>query len=147
MAMVKKSVLIERSSQQMFDLVDRVEDYPKFLPWCSETRCEFRDEQRTVATLHINYRNVTSHFTTENDKESPQWMRIHLVDGPFRRLEGLWRFKPLADYACKIEFQLSYEFSSKMFEKVIGPVFSQIANTFVDAFVKRANEVHGLPNA
>jgi ribosome-associated toxin RatA of RatAB toxin-antitoxin module len=147
MAMVKKSVLIERSSQQMFDLVDRVEDYPKFLPWCSETRCEFRDEQKTVATLHINYRNVTSHFTTENDKESPQWMRIHLVDGPFRRLEGLWRFKPLADYACKIEFQLSYEFSSKMFEKVIGPVFSQIANTFVDAFVKRANEVHGLPNA
>ncbi len=145
--MVKKSVLIERSSQQMFDLVDRVEDYPKFLPWCSQTRCEFRDEQRTVATLHINYRNVTSHFTTENDKESPQWMRIHLVDGPFRRLEGLWRFKPLADYACKIEFQLSYEFSSKMFEKVIGPVFSQIANTFVDAFVKRANEVHGLPRA
>ncbi|MEF8731520.1 MAG: ubiquinone-binding protein [Candidatus Accumulibacter phosphatis] len=147
MAMVKKSVLIERSSQQMFDLVDRVEDYPKFLPWCSQTCCEFRDEQKTVATLHINYRNVTSHFTTENDKESPQWMRIHLVDGPFRRLEGLWRFKPLADYACKIEFQLSYEFSSKMFEKVIGPVFSQIANTFVDAFVKRANEVHGLPNA
>ena len=145
--MVKKSVLIERSSQQMFDLVDRVEDYPKFLPWCSQTRCEFRDEQRTVATLHINYRNVTSHFTTENDKESPQWMRIHLVDGPFRRLEGLWRFKPLAEYACKIEFQLSYEFSSKMFEKVIGPVFSQIANTFVDAFVKRANEVHGLPHA
>ena len=145
--MVKKSVLIERSSQQMFDLVDRVEDYPKFLPWCSQTRCEFRDEQKTVATLHINYRNVTSHFTTENDKESPQWMRIHLVDGPFRRLEGLWRFKPLADCACKIEFQLSYEFSSKMFEKVIGPVFSQIANTFVDAFVKRANEVHGLPNA
>jgi ribosome-associated toxin RatA of RatAB toxin-antitoxin module len=107
----------------------------------------FATSSETVATLHINYRNVTSHFTTENDKESPQWMRIHLVDGPFRRLEGLWRFKPLADYACKIEFQLSYEFSSKMFEKVIGPVFSQIANTFVDAFVKRANEVHGLPNA
>ncbi|EXI89903.1 MAG: Toxin RatA [Candidatus Accumulibacter regalis] len=147
MAMVKKSVLIERSSQQMFDLVDRVEDYPMFLPWCSQTRCEFRDEQKTVATLHISYRNVSSHFTTENDKESPQWMRIRLVDGPFRRLDGLWRFKPLADYACKIEFQLSYEFSSKMFEKVIGPVFSQIANTFVDAFVKRANEVHGLPHA
>ena len=145
--MVKKSVLIERSSQQMFDLVDRVEDYPQFLPWCSETHCQFRDDQKTVATLHINYRRVSSHFTTENDKESPQWMRIHLVDGPFRRLEGLWRFKPLADYACKIEFQLSYEFSSKMLEKVIGPVFSQIANTFVDAFVKRANEVHGLPNA
>jgi ribosome-associated toxin RatA of RatAB toxin-antitoxin module len=74
-------------------------------------------------------------------------MKITLVDGPFRRLDGLWRFKSLSAEACKIEFQLSYEFSSKMFEKVIGPVFSQIANTFVDAFVKRANEVHGVPNA
>jgi ribosome-associated toxin RatA of RatAB toxin-antitoxin module len=146
MAMVRKSVLIERSSQQMFDLVDRVEDYPQFLPWCSQTRCEFRDDRKTVATLHINYRSVKSHFTTENDKESPTWMKITLVDGPFRRLDGLWRFKSLSAEACKIEFQLSYEFSSKMFEKVIGPVFSQIANTFVDAFVKRANEVHGVRN-
>ena len=148
MAMVKKSVLIERSSQQMFDLVDRVEDYPQFLPWCSLTHCKFRDDTRTVATLHINYRNVKSHFTTENNKESPFSMKITLVDGPFRRLDGVWHFKPLAAHACKIEFQLSYEFSSKMFEKVIGPVFSQIANTFVDAFVRRAYDLHGaLPNA
>lgn len=145
--MVKKSVLIEHSSQQMFDLVDRVEDYPQFLPWCSLTRCIFRDDTRTIATLHINYRSVKSHFTTENNKESPSSMNITLVDGPFRRLDGMWHFKPLAAHACKIEFQLSYEFSSKMFEKVIGPVFSQIANTFVDAFVKRAYDVHGVPNA
>ena len=77
--MVRKSVLIERSSQQMFDLVDRVEDYPLFLPWCSQTRCEFRDDRKTVATLHINYRSVKSHFTTENDKESPSWMKICLL--------------------------------------------------------------------
>ena len=141
--MVKKSVLIEHSSQQMFDLVDRVEDYPQFLPWCSLTRCIFRDDTRTIATLHINYRSVKSHFTTENNKESPFSMKITLVDGPFRRLDGVWHFKPLAAHACKIEFQLSYEFSSKMFEKVIGPVFSQIANTFVDAFVKRAAQVYG----
>ncbi len=144
--MVRKSVLIEHSSQQMFDLVDRVEDYPQFLPWCSLTRCEFRDDTKTVATLHINYHNVKSHVTTENEKESPSSMKIRLVDGPFRRLEGLWRFKPLSAQACKIEFQLSYEFSSKTFEKVIGPVFSQIANSFVDAFVRRANEVHGVPS-
>jgi len=147
MAMVKKSVLIEHSSQRMFDLVDRVEDYPQFLPWCSQTHCEFRDERRTVATLHINYRSVRSHFTTANDKESPLWMKITLVDGPFRRLDGLWRFKPLTAAACKIEFQLSYEFSSRMFEKVIGPVFSQIANTFVEAFVRRADELHGPRHA
>lgn len=147
MAMVEKSVLIEHSAQQMFDLVNEVEDYPGFLPWCSQTRVEFRDASRTVATLHINYRSVKSHFTTENEKEIPLRMRIKLVDGPFRRLEGLWHFRPLAENACKIEFRLSYDFSSKMFEKVIGPVFSQIANTFVDAFVKRADEVYGVINA
>jgi len=147
MAMVEKSVLIERSAQQMFDLVDDVEDYPGFLPWCSRSRVDFRDEQRTVATLHVHYRSVKTHFTTENEKEIPLRMRIKLIDGPFRRLEGFWYFKPLAENACKIEFRLSYEFSSKVFEKVIGPVFSQIANTFVDAFVKRADQCYGVLNA
>ena len=147
MAMVEKSVLIERSAQEMFDLVDDVEHYPRFLPWCSQTRVEFRDERKTVATLYINYLHVKSHFTTENEKEIPLAMTIKLVDGPFRRLEGFWRFKPLAETACKIEFRLCYEFSSKMFEKVIGPVFGKIANTFVDAFVRRADEVHGVINA
>lgn len=143
MALVEKSVLIAHSAQQMFDLVDRVEDYPQFLPWCSRTELKFRDARKTAATLHISYLSVKSHFTTENDKEAPLLMQIRLVDGPFRRLEGTWRFKPLAENACKIEFQLAYEFSSRMFEKVIGPVFSNIANTFVDAFVKRAAQVYG----
>ena len=147
MAMVEKSLLIERSSQQMFDLVDDVENYPKFLPWCSQTRVEFRDDKKTVATLHIKYHSVKSHFTTENEKEYPLRMSIKLVDGPFRRLEGAWQFKPLAENACKIEFQLSYEFSSKLFEKIIGSVFGHIANTFVEAFVKRADEVYGVSNA
>ncbi len=146
MALVEKSVLIERSAEEMFALVDHVEDYPRFLPWCSQTRVEFRDEKKTVATLHISYLSVKSHFTTENEKEIPLRMSLRLVDGPFRRLEGLWRFKPLAENACKIEFHLSYEFSSKIFEKIIGPVFSQITNTFVDAFVKRADEVYGASN-
>lgn len=127
----------------MFDLVDGVESYPQFLPWCGSTEVKFRDDKKTVATLHINYHSVKAHFTTENDKEIPGWMSIRLVDGPFRRLEGMWRFKPLAENACKIEFSLNYEFSSKLFEKVIGPVFSHIANTFVDAFTKRAAQVYG----
>lgn len=146
MAMVEKTVLIEHSAQEMFDLVDRCEDYPQFLPWCSRTELKFRDERKTVATLHINYHAVKSHFTTENDKKVPEWMTIRLVDGPFRRLEGSWHFKPLAENACKIEFKLHYEFSSKLFEKVIGPVFNHIANTFVDAFVRRAAQVYRVTN-
>ncbi|MCX8145121.1 MAG: type II toxin-antitoxin system RatA family toxin [Azovibrio sp.] len=143
MALVEKSVLIQYSAQQMFELVDRCEDYPQFLPWCSKTECLFRDEKKTVGTLYINYHSVKSHFTTENEKEIPAWMKIRLVDGPFRHMEGSWQFKALAPDACKIEFRLRYEFSSKLFEKVIGPVFSHIANTFVDAFVKRAEAIYG----
>ena len=143
MALVEKTVLIEQSAERMFELVDHCENYPAFLPWCSQTEVKFRDATRTVATLHINYHSVKSCFTTENVKEFPRSMKICLVDGPFRRLEGAWYFKALAENACKIEFQLHYEFSSKLFEKVIGPVFSHIANSFVDAFVHRAAQVYG----
>ena len=146
MALVEKTVLIEQSAERMFELVDNCEDYPAFLPWCSRTEVKFRDASKTVATLHINYHSVKSGFTTENDKEFPRLMKICLVDGPFRRLEASWHFKALAENACKIEFQLHYEFSSKLFEKVIGPVFSHIANTFVDAFVRRAAQVYEVGN-
>ena len=143
MAQVEKTVLIEKSAEQMFELVDRCEDYPAFLPWCSKTEVKQRDSETTVGTLFINYHAVKSSFTTRNEKQFPCDMKIQLVDGPFRHLEGSWHFKPLSEKACKIEFRLRYEFSSKLFEKIIGPVFSHIANTFVDAFVKRAYQVYG----
>ncbi len=146
MAIVEKSVLIERSSAEMFNLVENIEDYPKFLPWCAKTEIDYRDAVRTVATLHISYLSVRSHFTTENGKQYPHVMSMRLVDGPFRRLEGQWNFRALSENACKIEFRLAYEFSSKIFEKVIGPVFGQIADTFVDAFVRRADVVYGEKN-
>src|SRR5574343_1626535 len=115
MALVEKTVLIEQSAERMFELVDRGEDYPAFLPWCSHTEVKFRDAMKTVGTLHINYHAVKSSFTTENLKVHPQSMAIRLIDGPFRRLEGGWQFKALAPNACKIEFTLHYEFSSKLF--------------------------------
>ena len=143
MAMVEKSVLIERSAQQMFDLVENIEDYPRFLPWCSRTHVEFRDQSKTVATLHINYHGIKSHFSTENEKHYPSHMLIRLTDGPFTHLDGSWNFIPLGDAACKVEFNLHYEFSSRLIEKAVGPVFNHIANTFVDSFVKRAGQVYG----
>ena len=131
----------------MFELVDDVERYPEFLPWCNRTELKFRSDTETVATLYINFHAVKSHFTTRNGKDYPREMVIRLVDGPFRRLEGKWHFKALGEAACKIEFSLHYEFSSRLFEKIIGPVFTHIATTFVDAFVKRAEQIHGGQNA
>ena len=143
MALVEKSVLIERTAAQMFELVDRVEDYPKFLPWCGGSELIERTESRTSARLHINYHGLKAHFATENPKESPRWMDIKLREGPFRHLDGGWKFTPLGDAACKVEFRLHYEFSSKVLEKALGPVFHHIANTFVESFVKRAQQIYG----
>jgi ribosome-associated toxin RatA of RatAB toxin-antitoxin module len=143
MAVVEKSVLIARSASQMFELVDRVEDYPKFLPWCGGTELIARTETMTAARIHIDYRGIKAQFATENPKEVPLWMNIHLREGPFRRLDGGWRFTPLGDVGCKVEFRLHYEFSSKMLERVLGPVFNHIVGTFVDLFIKRAHEVYG----
>lgn len=143
MAVVEKSVLIERSAQQMFDLVDHVEDYPRFLPWCGGTELIERSPEKTVARVHINYHGVKAHFSTANTKVIPASMNIALLDGPFKHLEGVWRFKALGAAACKIEFSLEYEFSSKLLDKVLGPVFNHIANTFVESFVKRAQQIYG----
>jgi ribosome-associated toxin RatA of RatAB toxin-antitoxin module len=143
MPLVEKSVLIERTPAQMFELVDRVEDYPQFLPWCGGTQLHERDEKTTAATLRIAYRGINSQFSTVNQKEIPHLMLIHLREGPFSKLEGRWRFTPLGDAACKVEFHLHYEFSSRMLAKVLGPVFNYIADSFVESFVKRARQVYG----
>lgn len=143
MAQVEKSVLIERTPAQMFALVDTVEDYPKFLPWCSGADLKQRTATLTAATLHINYHGIKAHFSTENAKEEPRLMEIRLTEGPFTHMDGEWRFTPLGETACKVEFRLHYGFASHILEKALGPVFNHIASTFVDSFVKRAQKVHG----
>lgn len=142
MAQVEKTVLVTHSAAKMYELVDAVERYPEFLPWCGGIDLIERNETVTVATLHIAYHGIKQNFTTENHKVYPSLMDIKLRDGPFRHLEGVWRFIALSDDACKIEFRLNYEFSNGFLEKLIAPVFSHIANTFVDAFVERADKVY-----
>lgn len=142
MAVIEKSVLIARTVEQMFDLVDRVEDYPKFLPWCGGTELLERTESVTAARIHIDYHGIKAHFATENPKQAPHWMDIRLREGPFRQLDGGWRFTALGNEGCKVEFRLHYEFSSKLLEKALGPVFSHIVGSFVDCFVRRAYDVY-----
>jgi ribosome-associated toxin RatA of RatAB toxin-antitoxin module len=143
MAEVVKTVLVPYSPQQMFDLVDGVERYPEFLPWCGATRLLHRDADITRATLTIAFKGVKQSFTTENPKTIPTAMDIRLVEGPFRRLDGSWRFTDLGGQGCRIEFRLSYELASRILDKLIGPVFGHIANTLVEAFIRRAEQVYG----
>lgn len=141
MARVQKTVLINHSASRMFELVDDVEKYPEFLPWCGGVDLIKQDDASTMATLHIAYHGLHQKFTTENHKEFPKLMEIRLKNGPFKQLEGVWRFIKLSEHACKVEFMLNYEFENNFLEKLIAPVFSHIANTFVDSFVARADQL------
>lgn len=142
MAQVQKTVLIHHSASHMYALVDDVNKYPEFLPWCGGVDLIKQDEISTIATLHIAYHGLHQKFTTENHKTYPSLMEIKLKDGPFKHLEGVWRFIELNEQACKVEFMLNYEFTNVFLEKIIAPVFSHIANTFVDGFVARADIVY-----
>lgn len=143
MAVVHKSVFLSYSAEQMFDLVAKVEDYPKFLPWCGGVDVRERGENSVVASLAIHYHGIHQSFTTSNVNAPPNCIKMKLVDGPFKTLDGTWTFKPLREDACKVELDLHYEFSSRILEQVIGPVFGMIANSMVDSFCKRAETVYG----
>lgn len=143
MALVEKVVLVEYSAPQMYALVDDVEKYPAFLPWCGGAEILGRDDSRVEASITIDYRGIRQRFSTANRLQPHELIEMTLIDGPFRQLDGSWRFKPLGREACKIEFRLHYEFSSKLLEKLIGPVFHYIADTLVGAFVKRAGQIYG----
>lgn len=143
MASVYKSVLVGYSAEQMYGLVDRVEDYPRFLPWCGGVDVERPEADSMVASLIIHYHGIKQTFSTRNKNVYPVAINMALVDGPFKHLEGAWVFTPLRKDACKIVFELNYEFSNKLLDKIIGPVFGMIANSFVDSFCKRAEAIYG----
>ena len=143
MQTVHRSVLVPYSAQQMFDLVDDVQHYCEFLPWCGGSKVIAETANGKVARVDITFKGVSAHFTTNNVNVPPESITIALEEGPFKALKGKWSFKSLAPDACKVEFDLSYEFKTTVLEALVGPVFNHIAHTFIDAFVKRAEAKYG----
>ncbi|HYE69921.1 MAG TPA: type II toxin-antitoxin system RatA family toxin [Aquabacterium sp.] len=144
---VKKSVLLWYSPREMYELVTGIEAYPSFLPWCERAEVIERDEAGMTARLHLVYAGLRHAFTTRNTHVANESVLMKLVDGPFSMLDGTWLFKPIGAQsnapACRIEFDLRYAFSNHAFELVLSPVFDRVANTFVDSFVQRAEQVYG----
>ena len=141
MASVAKSVLVRHSAESMFALVADIESYPEFLPWCGGARILSRDGEAVTATIDIRFHGIGQSFTTVNRQVPFERIDMQLVEGPFSRLEGGWRFTPLGDDACKVELELTYDFNNFLLGKLVGPVFHQIAASMVDSFVKRADAV------
>jgi len=140
---LKRNAIVPHSARQMYELVNTIEDYPRFLPWCSGSHIIKRTEEEVVASLEVHWKGVSKNFTTQNRLFPDQRMEIQLVDGPLKRLQGTWEFIPLEEYACKITLDLEFEFTGHLIDKLFQPVFQHIANTLVEAFCKRAAELYG----
>lgn len=143
MTIIKRSAVVFYSPAEMFDLVDRVEDYPAFLPWCKSSDVFSRTDDEVKATLVLAKGNLEKSFTTWNRLQKNKMIEIRLLNGPFQHLEGFWRFDPIVEGGCEVVLDLEFEFSSKLIGMLFGSVFNQVANSLVDAFCKRAEQVYG----
>ncbi|WP_336365836.1 type II toxin-antitoxin system RatA family toxin [Marinobacter sp. C2H3] len=143
---IDKSALVMHSVERMFHLVNDVARYPEFLPWCAGAEVLEQDGEQITASLEIAKGGVRHRLTTRNRLNNPEGIEMNLVDGPFRNLKGQWHFKALSDSACKVILSLEFEFSGSLSRMAFGTVFSQAANTMVDAFCRRADDVYqGVP--
>lgn len=143
MTVISRSAIVPYTTMQMFQLVDKVEDYPHFLPWCHASEVTFRNDNEVKATLILLKGGIRKSFATHNFTQSGKMIEIRLLSGPFRHLHGFWRFDPLSDTHSKIALDLEFEFSSKLISLALNPIFNQIGDTLVDAFHQRAKTIYG----
>ena len=136
MKRIARSAIVEHAAGELFALVEDIEAYPQFLPWCREARVRERNAGRTVATLAVGLKGVRYEFSTENSNRPPEAIDMRLLEGPFRR------FHALGPRAARIEFSMAYELAGGLVARALAPVFDSIADTMVDAFKRRADQVH-----
>ncbi len=142
-SVVQKSALVKFSAQQMFDLVDDIESYPQFLPWCSGSRILKRDGDIVEGQIDIAKAGFHKSFATRNRLDHGGKIYMSLLEGPFKSLEGVWSFMPLREDASKISLDLEFEMSGVLANLAFGPVFNQICNTMVTSFTQRAKAIYG----
>lgn len=142
MPTVERSALVPFTAQQMYQLVNDVESYPEFLPWCSGGTVLEDSEFVRVARVDISKGPIKQHFTTRNDLKPGEEIQLTLVEGPFSQLQGGWLFTAIGDTGCRVTFETSFSFRNIVLEKTVGPVFNEICTRLVDAFVVRAKQVY-----
>jgi ribosome-associated toxin RatA of RatAB toxin-antitoxin module len=141
---IERNALVHYSPDEMFQLVNNVGDYSAFLPWCRSSKVISESEAEMEASVEIAKGVLNQTFTTHNSLTQGQRIDIALVDGPFKMLSGYWQFDALkTENACKVNLVLEFEFDNAMISITARPVFTQIANSLVEAFCKRAVEVYG----
>lgn len=143
MTTISRNALVTHSAAQMYELVNGIAQYPAFLPWCRETHILHQDEDEITATIRFAKHGIDASFSTRNRLQKNKMIEMRLLEGPFHHLQGFWRFEAMGSVGSKVSLDIEFELSNRLLRITVGPVFSQIANSLVDAFVKRAREVYG----
>ena len=137
---VRRSVLVPYRVEPMFDLIEHAEAYPQFLPWCVGATILERSDEWVAGRLDFSFLQVRFSFQTRNAKRRPEWLKVRLVDGPFRRFDGDWRLTPLGELGCKIEFDVSYQISDGVLDQLARPAVDLVSRSMMEAFVRRAEQ-------
>jgi ribosome-associated toxin RatA of RatAB toxin-antitoxin module len=143
MHQISKSAIVPYSPKKMYELVNAIEDYPQFLNWCNSTTILNQTANEITASVEINKSGLNHSFTTLNKLKPYHSIEMDLLDGPFKKLAGEWRFLPLGENATKIHLDLEFVFRSKIMDLALAPIFSKITNSQLNAFIARAKEIHG----
>jgi ribosome-associated toxin RatA of RatAB toxin-antitoxin module len=142
LAAIKKNAVVPYTPSQMYALVDDIEAYPLFLPWCKNSTVIYRSEDEVSATLTLAKGGIEKSFSTINRLQKNKMIEVTLKEGPFKHLEGFWLFESIHDNCCKVTLDLEFELANNLFSLALGPIFQQIANTLVDAFCERAKDLY-----
>lgn len=143
MPSIRRDVIVPYQASDMYHLVNAIEDYPAFLPWCRHARILRQEAQQIEATLVLAKGGIHKAFTTRNTLSPNEHIQITLIDGPFKTLSGQWHFEVLSPNECHIHFELDFEFSTKILAVMLGSVFHQAVSTMIDCFCEEARKRHG----
>ena len=147
MRKIDRQAHVPFTAEQMYAIVEDVENYCRFLPWCKSSRVLSRTATETVASLDVSTGPLHTRFTTRNRLHPPHRIELELVEGPFRELSGEWSFEPIAQRGSKVRLQLRFAFANPLNALVLEPVFEHVSRTLVDAFVKRARQIYDTRKA
>ena len=142
MGTVSKSANVPYTAEQMYDLVNDIESYPEFLPWCTEAEVFNRTDESLIATVSLATGRLKQSFTTENTMQGGERIDVKLIKGPFKQLSGFWKFENTVDNNCRIELNMDFEFKNRILKFTLSAVFNQFMNSLVGSFSKRAKQVY-----
>ena len=141
---INKSEEINVSHELIFSLINNVEDYHTFLPWCSDSKIISDNGNKMLAEIEISKNFINWKFSTENTYDLNKKINIKLIDGPFNHLDGYWEFKKIDNYNTTVDLYLEYKFDSRLIELSIKPIFSNIMSSILDSFISEAFKRKGL---